>query len=543
MTHFGQGIPGQLGRALLSLSLLIFVENGRGDTPPRTDPQLPDKSDSWFRRPGIHQIQVQVPPESMAALRNEARSYVRATVTEGTERLVEVGLRVKGRTGSFRTIDDKPSLTLTFDHYVHGQKFHGFRKFHLNNSVEDAGYLHEKLGTEVFGAAGIEAPWISHAIVTLNGRRLGLYVVKEGFTPEFLARTFGRGDGDLFEPEPGPGCDVDGPMKRDEGTGANQRVDLSALAAAATEADLERRWQGLGQILDTEGFVTFLAIETLLGHRDGYGQARNNYRIYQNPQTGRFHFLPSGMDHLLGRADATLFPRFSGLMAKASWETPSGRDTYRRKLGVVFTNVFQSRVWTNQIAAWADELARDPGLTREESKSLRIEAEDLCERFQARQGFIEHALAQPERMPLRFERNVAHLSGWQPKDSPAGGRMETVELEGRRRLAIVAGPRTSASWRTKALLEAGRYRFEGAVRTRGVVALADGKNHGARLFIGRPKSAPSRFIIGDTDWTLLQTEFEIPEGRAEVEFSCGLRAAAGEAWFDLDSLRIVRVEN
>src|SRR6186713_1643069 len=102
MTHFGQGIPGQLGRALLSLSLLIFVENGRGDTPPRTAPQLPDKSDSWFGRPGIHQIQVQVPPESMAALRNDARGYVRATVTEGTERLVEVGLRVKGRTGSFR---------------------------------------------------------------------------------------------------------------------------------------------------------------------------------------------------------------------------------------------------------------------------------------------------------------------------------------------------------------------------------------------------------------------------------------------------------
>jgi hypothetical protein len=531
-------ISARIGQALLSLALPFSIATGRAETPATTGHGSPDQ---WFGSPGIHQIQVDVPPESVAALRKDARNYVRATVTEGTERLTDVGLRVKGRTGSFRTIDEKASLTLTFDHFIHGQRLYGFRKIHLNNSVEDPTYLHEKLGTEMFVAAGVKAPWVCHAIVTLNGRRLGLYVVKEGFAPEFFARSFGRGDGDTFEPEPGPGCDVDGPMKRDPGTAANHRNELSKLAEAVRITDLTARWEGLRTIMDTETFVKFLAMEALLGHRDGYGQARNNYRLYQDPISGRFNFIPSGMDHLLGNAEATLYPRFSGLVAKAACETPAGRTAYREQLGLLFTNVVQREAWTNRIAAWGSALSRDPALSHSESQSIQVETADLCHRFQARAVSIERALAQPERMPLRFEQGSSKLGGWEPRDSPAGGRMERVPIDGRNTLSIVAGPRTSASWRTSGLLEAGRYRFEGEVRTRGVVALADGRFHGARLMINGPNAAPARSITGDNEWTLLQVEVEIGEGPSQLEFMCSLRAAAGQAWFDVDSLRIVRV--
>ena len=37
-------------------------------------------------------------------------------------------------------------------------------------------------------------------------------------------------------------------------------------------------------------------------------------------------------------------------------------------------------------------------------------------------------------------------------------------------------------------------------------------------------------------------EFELAKEGAEVELLCNLRAQAGEAWFDLESLRLVRVE-
>ena len=60
-------------------------------------------------------------------------------------------------------------------------------------------YLNEKLGTLVFAKAGIPAPAVHHALVEMNGRRLGLYVLKESFTQEFLARNFGSPAGNLYE--------------------------------------------------------------------------------------------------------------------------------------------------------------------------------------------------------------------------------------------------------------------------------------------------------------------------------------------------------
>jgi hypothetical protein len=519
----------------MAFVLPFFIGVLGADIPLSTGPE------GWFQRQGIHQIQVDVPPESVALLRKDARNYVRATVVEGTERLTEVGLRVKGRTGSYRTIDEKASLTLTFDHFIHGQRLFGLRKIHLNNSVEDPSYLHEKLGTEMFAAAGVKVPWICHAIVTLNGRRLGLFVVKEGFAPEFFARAYGRGDGDSFEPEPGPGCDVDGPMKRDPGTTPNHRNELSRLADTVRIADSTERWAGLRGILETESFIKFIAMETLLGHRDGYGQARNNYRLYLDPVSGHFQFIPTGMDHLLGRADATLYPRFSGLVAKAAWETPAGRAAYRGQLGLLFTNVILREPWTNRIATWGNALARDPVLSRAESQALLAETSDLGRRFQERTAYIERALAKPEQMPLQFEHGIANLSGWEPRDPPAAGRMERVQIDGRRALSIVAGPRTSASWRTAALLDPGRYRFEGMVKTKGVVALPDGNFHGARLMISGPIAAPARSILGDKEWTLLQVEFETGEHPSPLELQCSLRAAEGQVWFDSDSLRIVRL--
>jgi hypothetical protein len=524
--------------SLFLLLLLLLAQVGSGLAVGQTPALM---GSNWFQRPELHQIQIQIPREGVTALRKDARSYVSATVIEAGQRLGSVGIRVKGRTGSFRTIDDKPSFTLAFDHSDAQQRFHGFRKLHLNNSVEDPSYLHEKLGTEMFATAGIQGPWTTHALVTLNGRRLGLYVVKEGFTPEFLERSFGNGGGDLYEPEPGPGCDVDGPMKRDAGIRGNPPDPLTTLAGILKEPDANRRWERLDEILDRDTFITFLAMETLLGHRDGYGQARNNYRLYHQPTSGRFCFLPSGMDHLLGRSDATLHPRFSGLVAKAAQASRAGLAAYQAKLGVLFTNVMCAASWTNQVMGWGTALAAHSELTRRESTAIRNEAADLCRRFRERCTFVAQVLARRDPGPLQFTGDVAPLKGWQPIDAPSGGRMEIVELGGHRCLTIVAGPRTSAFWRTREQVDPGRYRFEANVRTHGVQRLPDGKFHGAGLIIRGPKSPPARFITGDTEWTRLETEFEIGKGPEQVEFSCGLRAAAGQAWFELESLRLVRL--
>src|SRR6185436_11990779 len=121
--------------------------------------------------------------------------------------------------------------------------------------------------------------------------------------------------------------------------------------------DLTNRWLRLEQVLDRERFLSFMAMEVLAAHRDGYCLARNNYRLYHDPETDRFVFLPHGMDQLFGPTDLSLRPQMAGLIARAVMETPSGRQIFRRRVAELFTNEFQLTVWTQRIEAVSLKLA------------------------------------------------------------------------------------------------------------------------------------------------------------------------------------------
>ena len=342
-----------------------------------------------FASAAVRRLRLESTPEDLQSLRTNPRQYVRATLREGTNVLRDVAVRLKG-SSSFQNVDGKPSLTLDCDRFRAGQRFHGLSKIHLNNSLEDPSYLNEKLGGELFRAAGLPATRFSHAIVELNSRRLGLYVLKEGFTEEFLARHFQRTDGNLYEPEAGVAPDVTRAMTRNSGDGPDDKLDLQRLAAASAQKSPER-WKALGESLDLDRFLTFMTLEVLSGHRDGYCLARNNYRLYHEPASNRFIFLPDGMDQLFGRADFPVEPRMAGVVARAVLETPEGRAAYLERLPQVFTNYFKVEALTNSVRAWSEAIA--PHLTRVEARSLRREAEDLSERIRQRVLFVNRQLA------------------------------------------------------------------------------------------------------------------------------------------------------
>src|ERR1041384_4847526 len=110
------------------------------------------------------QIEISIAAESVRILKQDSRRYVRATVFEGDHVYHDVGLHLKGSAGSFRQIDDpKPAFTLSFNQFDSRQRFHGLRKIHLNNSVQDASYLNELLAGEVFRQAGGPATRVHHA--------------------------------------------------------------------------------------------------------------------------------------------------------------------------------------------------------------------------------------------------------------------------------------------------------------------------------------------------------------------------------------------
>jgi hypothetical protein len=492
-----------------------------------------------FTDGAVHQLRLDISAADMGSLRQDAREFVRATVNEGATTYQEVAVHLKGSVGSFRPVDDKPDWTLDFNRFNGRQRFHGLRRIHLNNSVEDPSYCNELLGSELFRTAGVPTPRVSHAIVTLNGRRLGLYVLKEGFTEDFLACYFKQIGGNLYEP--GEGHDVNQRLKRNSVQAPKQdRSGLEALAEAALETDPARRWLGLERTLDVNRFITFMAVEVMLGHRDGYCLARNNYRVYQDLDVGKFLFFPHGMDQLLGNPDSPWQPHMAGLVAKAVMDTTEGQRRYRASFESLFTNVFGVQMLTGRVDQVVAHLR--PALTGLEFAGVRDEAVHVKERITQRQLSLKRQLSEPERVLLVFTNGIGCLGGWVKVDEPTSGQMEQGQAPDHSpALHIMTRSDSTASWRTEVLLRRGRYRFEGQVKVAGVKPLPYGNHQGAGLRVtGNVRESG---LVGDSDWRALSAEFEVTEETQDVELVCELRASGGEAWFGLESLKLIRSQS
>jgi hypothetical protein len=229
-------------------------------------------------------------------------TYVVANVTVEGERVEQVGVRKKGFLGS---LDDvKPSLKIKFDEYVANQHLSGLTRLTLNNGKQDPSYLDQCLGFQLFAQAGVPAPRCNFAEVSINGESLGIYVNVESVKKPFLGRHFDNIDGNLYE---GTLSDFrDGwtatferktnksnPPGSEDTSDIDAVVDALALGDAAMLAEIE-------QLIDVEEFFSFWAVETMVSHWDGYAGNNNNFFLYGDPTTGKFAFMPWGVDQLFG---------------------------------------------------------------------------------------------------------------------------------------------------------------------------------------------------------------------------------------------------
>jgi hypothetical protein len=89
-------------------------------------------------------------------------------------------------------------------------------------------------------------------------------------------------------------------------------------------------------------------------------------------------------------------------------------------------------------------------------------------------------------------------------------------------------------------LPPGRYQFHATVSCHGVKPLRFGNNQGAGLRVTGGTPSPPYHRLGDHLWTNLEQAFAV-SAEQEVELICELRAAGGEAWFELGSLRLEQV--
>jgi spore coat protein H len=330
-----------------------------------------------FPTSSMVRIEINIDSEGVRALQQSQRRDVPISIQVDEHKPIHAVAHLKGH-GSFRPISEKPSFSI---HSVEKNLF-GRKKLLLNNSAQDSSFLKWKVASELFRKAGVPAPEIGFARVRLNNRDLGLYLVVEPTDKHFLKRAFGSAKGNLYE---GSNSDVADRLELDSGISASAWDDLKILAKACQEPNLSNRWKSLNEILDVERFMSFMAMEVLVGHRDGYSLDRNNFRLYYNPQSARFVFIPHGMDLLFTKANSPLQPAFRGLVASAIVETPQGREAYRSRLQILAKDFSADETLIPRVKALAGLIGPEAGPQHEG------EAQALVKAIKTRMEFVRQS--------------------------------------------------------------------------------------------------------------------------------------------------------
>ena len=262
--------------------------------------------------------------------------YVNADVTIDGVKFEKVGLRKKGFIGSQSS--SRPSLKIKLNHTDKEQAIGGLTKLTMNNNKQDGSIVSQYMGYAVFNQAGSPAPRCAFAKVTVNGKNIGIYSHVESMRKPLLARGFGNDAGTLYE-----GTVVDfyedweGSLEHKRGDDKPGREKIRQLIQLLESEEASE--EAIGRLVDLDSFYRFWAIEGLLGFWDGYSGNANNFFIYLNPKTDRFHFMPWGADALFRKRSmlnfnfrAPVSVKTKGRVAYRLYQLPESRERYRKTL-------------------------------------------------------------------------------------------------------------------------------------------------------------------------------------------------------------------
>ena len=264
-------------------------------------------------------------------------TYVEASVLIDGVEFPQVGIRKKGFIGSQNST--RPSIKVKLNHVDKEGQIDGLTNLTFNNNQQDVSLISQFMGYGLFNSAGIPAPRCAYANVTVNGQDLGIYAHVERIHRPFLKREFGNDDGVLYE-----GTVVDfypgwlGSFEHKLGSDEVGRKKIQKLIDVLNNPN-DNIESLIGELVDLESFYVFWAMEGLLGFWDGYSGNRNNFFIYLNPKTDKFHFIPWGADSMFERYSPIRDDRrdpvsvkTQGLISNRLYQLKSGRQRYQNAL-------------------------------------------------------------------------------------------------------------------------------------------------------------------------------------------------------------------
>jgi spore coat protein H len=367
------------GRVVSGVVLAMGVACSEASVQPEMQGPRLGPPESVFQRERRIEVAIEMAPADWELLRFEGRSlaqldedppapyrYTGFPAQVSVDGVVQRGVEVrkKGFIGSLSTL--RPSLRLNFDPERQGLES-GLRRLTLNADLQDRSHARQCMALDLFAAAGVPASRCAFAHVVVNGVDLGTYSNVEPITGRMLRRFWSDDEGPLYE---GTTTDVDAASWQNlelESDQPTEHAELQRLAAALDASD-ETLVSELQAIVELDRFRDFWAMETLLGHWDGYANNVNNYYLFFSPDSQRFEFIPWGLDQAFvgqrpfdsGFYDITVYAR--SRLARRLYDVPEQRALFRERLGELNDELWDEAALLAQadsIAALAPDSAPD----------------------------------------------------------------------------------------------------------------------------------------------------------------------------------------
>lgn len=334
-----------------------------------------------------------------------------------------VGLRMRGRAegsagqahSATSPVWHRARLKIDFTETINNQRFRGLRALTLKTTANDPSYVREVYCYDLYRRMGVKwAPRASFAKVFVKLKEenktvyFGVYRMNEFVDKAYLNTRFSNNNGNLWK------CGVTTNGKADLKPSANLTVgkmiglesvdnlngaltytptydlkvgksDLTNAAAQLTAfIDKINSLNGtafttyLSNNFDIDQYLRTLAVDTMVGHWDGYWVSYGNYYLYFDT-LGIAHFVPDEMDDTLGSCRTLANSGTRGIynfgdtnggapLASKILAVPAYKATYAQyiaKLKNADEDLFAFSKSTNRIAQWnaliAAAVANDTG--------------------------------------------------------------------------------------------------------------------------------------------------------------------------------------
>jgi spore coat protein H len=316
-----------------------------------------------FNASVLHEAKLDLDPAAWRALRENFQSnqYYAANLTVDGVAVLQIGIRSRGE-GS--RDEEKPGLKVEFDKYVPAQEYYGYKSLVIDNLVQDASMLRERLSFLVFEAMGTASPRNAFARLTVNGEYWGLFALVEPVSKPFLEARLGEKSGTLFDYEwvspydfswrgSATGSYVPLPFQPETNEEKSDVADgLVAFVQAINETPDASFVSAMGARLDVDRLLTHVAVENAIAEADGIvgDQGLNNFYLYEYGAKNRFVFIPWDKDNTFRSGAWPLYRNLETNVLTARLTTdPAKRQVYADAVVRAVTNYVNPRWLTPQL--------------------------------------------------------------------------------------------------------------------------------------------------------------------------------------------------